>query len=221
VSLFNGVRREIIPATRHLLDRFDEGLGVGASGVDFFVVPGVEDAKTRRDVIILRSVAKALDQLAGDTYAPVFGRSTNQDDYRWGRLHRVRLPHPLGGPFSTPPAFGAFPAPLGPDLPGISIDGGLYSVDVANYQILGDADPVNAFIVPNIPVQRYVARVRPFGLGFDVESSQAGGQSGIPGTPFYLNLLEPYLANETYRVRQTLPDILGNVSSSETFLPAR
>lgn len=221
VPLFNSVRREVIAAARNLLERFDEDLGVGASGVDFFVVPGVDDAKARRDVVLLGSLAKALDLLAGEPYARVFRRSTNQDDYRWGRLHRVRFPHPLGGPFSTPPAFGAFPAPLGPDLPGVPIDGGLYSVDVANHQILGDADPVNAFTVPNIPVQRYVARVRSFGLGFDVENSQAGGQSGVPGTPFYLNLLEPYLTNETYQVRQTLPELLGHVASTETFLPAR
>jgi len=221
VPVFNTVRREVLSAARNLLDRFDEDQGVGASGVDFFVVPGVDDAKARRDVILLRSLAAALDLLAGDAYAPVFRRSSNQDDYRWGRLHRVRFPHPLGGPFSTPPALGAFPAPLGPDLPGVPVDGGLYSVDVANHQILNDADPVNAFIVPNVPVQRYVARARPFGLGFDAENSQAGGQSGVPGTPFYLNLLEPWLVNETYPVRQSVPEILGHVSSTETLLPAR
>jgi acyl-homoserine lactone acylase PvdQ len=29
------------------------------------------------------------------------------------------------------------------------------------------------------------------------ESSLAGGDSGIPGNPFYVNLLEPWLSNQT------------------------
>src|SRR5688572_31951434 len=204
-------------ATRNLLDNFAERRGVGASGFDFFEVPGVEDAATRRDLIALRSLAGALDVLAGANYAPAFKRSTNQDDYRWGRLHRITLPHPIGGPFSIPPAFGAFPGPFGPDLPGLPVDGGLFTIDLANNQILNDSAPdaLNAFVVRGIPVQRYVSRVRLFGLGFDAETSLPGGQSAIPGSPFYIILLEPYLTNETYVLRQSLPELAGNIASFE------
>jgi penicillin amidase len=223
LPLFNTGRRESMSAARNLLDNFDQRRGVGASGLDFFEVPGVEVATTRRDLIALRSLAGALDVLAGANYAPAFKRSTNQDDYRWGRLHRITLPHPIGGPFSIPPAFGAFPAPFGPDLPGLPVDGGLYTVDVASTQILRDSAPdaLNAFVPRSIPVHRYVSRVRRFGLGFDAEISLPGGQSALPDSPFYVNLLGPYLTNDTYALRQGLAELAGNVASFETLLPAR
>ena len=124
--------RDRLGAARNLIDGFDEQQGIGASGLNFFEVPGIDDAATRRDLVVLRSLAGALDLLAGPEYAAAFERSTDQDDYRWGRLHRVMLDHPLGDPFSTPPAGGAFPAPLAPDLPGIPVDGGLLTVSAEN-----------------------------------------------------------------------------------------
>jgi hypothetical protein len=48
-----------------------------------------------------------------------------------------------------------------------------------------------------------------------------GGQSAIPGSPFYINLLEPYLTNETYVLRQSLVELAGNIASFESLLPAR
>jgi penicillin amidase len=104
---------------------------VGASGIDLFAVAGVASAADRRDVLLLRAVGEALDALAGPDFAAAFGGSRDQDDYRWGKLHRLVLDHPLDGPFSVPPAFGRFPQPL-PDLPGISTDGGFSTVDAAS-----------------------------------------------------------------------------------------
>ena len=130
----SGLRRDPIATARYLLEGFDRQRGIGASGLNFFDVPGIDDAATRRDVIILRGLARTLDLLAGDAFADAFARSTNQDDYRWGRLHRVIFDHPLGAPFSVPPAGGAFPQPL-PGLPGIPVDGGMLSVDVANNMV--------------------------------------------------------------------------------------
>jgi penicillin G amidase len=107
-----------LTALKHLLETFGTSRGVGASGIDFFAVDGVADAADRRDVTLLRAVKAALTKLSGPDFQAAFGGSTDQGDYRWGRLHRVTLDHPLGGPFNIPPAFGAFPAPLA-DLPGI------------------------------------------------------------------------------------------------------
>jgi penicillin amidase len=210
--------RDRLGAARNLIDSFDEQQGVGASGLDFFEVPGIDDAATRRDLVILRSLSDALDLLAGQAYADAFQRSTDQDDYRWGRLHRVMLDNPVGGEFSIPPAGGAFPAPLGRSLPGIPVDGGVVSVDVANNMLLVD-DP-GAFVFRAGPSTRYVVRPR-IGIGFESEASLPGGQSGIPGSPFYVNLLERWLTNETHPLRQSLAELAGNVVSLESFHPER
>ena len=66
---------------------------------------------------LLRAVKAALTKLSGPDFRAAFGGSTDQGDYRWGRLHRVNLDDPLGGPFNIPPAFSAFPSPW-PTCPG-------------------------------------------------------------------------------------------------------
>lgn len=211
--------RDLLGSARNLIDRFDVQQGIGASGLNFFDVPGIADAATRRDLVILRSLSDALDRLAGEEYADSFQRSTNQDDYRWGRLHRVMLDHPIGGAFSTPPASGAFPAPLGPSLPGIPVDGGMLSVDVANNALLVDSPA--AFIVRFGPSTRFVARPRVVGRGFDTDASLPGGESGVPRSPFLVNLLETWLTNETRPLRQSSFELAGNTASVEIILPKK
>ena len=39
--------------------------------------------------------------------SPTFFNSANQNDYRWGRLHRVEFAHPMGAPFALPSVGGA------------------------------------------------------------------------------------------------------------------
>jgi penicillin amidase len=177
-------------ALRHLLDGFDARGGVGASGVDFFVVPGVASAEDRRDVLLLQSLRDALDLLAGPAFEPAFGGSVRQDDWRWRRLHRLTLAHPLGAPFSTPPAAGAWPAPLA-GLDGIPVDGG-YSIDAAFYdERAADSD---SFRFDWGPSRRFVSEARKGGVRS--WSSTPGGTSGVPGTPFAINLLPGWLTND-------------------------
>ena len=85
-----------LTAVKNLFDNFPQRSGVGVSGIDFFEVPGVARAADRRDIVLLRSLSIALDLLASPAFADAFDGSTNQSDYRWGRLHRVVLAHPLG-----------------------------------------------------------------------------------------------------------------------------
>ena len=223
LTAFNtGNRRELITAARTLFDRFDERQGFGVSGVNFFDVPGINDAATRRDVIVLRSLTMALDKLAGNDYADAFRRSTNQSDYRWGLLHRVILEHPLNREFpefSIPTANGAFPAPLGPTLPGIPVDGGFLTVDVSNNNVLDDT--AAGFLFRFGATRRYVGRARSFGEGFDVETSLPGGQSGVPGSPFHLNLLEEWLSNDTHPLRQGSIELLRDIATIDVVLPDR
>ena len=183
-----------LTALKHLLETFGQTHGVGASGIDFFAVDGVADAADRRDVTLLRAVQAALAKLSGPDFQAAFGGSTDQDDYRWGRLHRVTLDHPLGGPFNIPPAFGAFPPPLA-DLPGIPTDGGFETVDAATHNARADA--TDEFGFGGGPANRYVSELRGPGDVY-AESSLPGGTSGVPGSPFYVNLLPEWLTNDTF-----------------------
>jgi penicillin G amidase len=187
-----------LTALKHLLETFADSQGVGASGVDFFAVDGVADAADRRDVTLLRAVQAALGKLAGPDFQAAFGGSTNQADYRWGRLHRVTMDHPLGGPFNIPPAFGAFPPPLA-DLPGIPTDGGFETVDASAHDVRADA--AGEFGFGGGPANRYVSEPRAPG---DVRaaSSLPGGTSGVPGSPFHVNLLPGWLTNDTFQLEQ-------------------
>src|SRR5215471_1888184 len=88
-----------LTAMKHLLDTFVTTQGIGASGIDFFAVPGISDASAARDYLILSSLRDGLTMLASPSFGAAFHESTNQNDYRWGLLHRLVLAHPLGGPF--------------------------------------------------------------------------------------------------------------------------
>jgi penicillin G amidase len=184
---------EAVTALKHLLDSFATGHGVGASGVDFFAVPGIDDPAAARDYLLLRSLRTGLDLLAGPAFAAAFHSSTDQDTYRWGLLHRIVLTHALDGPFSVPPAFGQFPPPL-PELAGIPVDGGFGTVDAASHGVR--ATTVNGFMFGGGPARRFIGRPAPGRT--DALSALPGGTSADPASPFYLNLLRPYLHNEYY-----------------------
>ncbi len=210
--------REVMKALRNLLDHFEVNEGRGVSGLNFFFVPGVADPAARRDILILQSVVDALDLLASDGFKDAFANSTDQSDYRWGRLHRLTLKHPLGEPFNIPPAGGAFPPPF-PDLPGIPVDGGFEVVDASSHP--ARADSGNEFMFEDGPARRYVGQTRRGLRRIKAETSLPGGESGVLGSPFYANLLEQWLINDAYRVRQRVKDILTGLAQSEIFLPSR
>jgi penicillin amidase len=199
-----------LTALKNLFDNFPQRAGVGVSGLDFFDVPGVAAPGDRRDIVLLRSLSLALDLLASPAFADAFNGSTDQGDYRWGRLHRVVIAHPLGAPFSIPAAGGAFPQPL-PNLPGIPVDGGLHTIDPANHPI--NRDNSNGFMFGAGPAHRYVASIGPDGI--TSVSSLPGGESGVLGSPFHVNLLPRWLTNETFRLRTDVVDVLSTGDESE------
>jgi len=191
VGLPKPIDEDGLTALRNLLDHFDTHHGVGASGVNFFAVPGIADAADRRDFLILLSVRQGLDNLRGPAFAAAFGGSANQNDYRWGLLHRVVIAHPLAGPFSVPPAGGAFPQPL-PGLRGIPVDGGFQTVDAATHNARGTAP--DSFMFDWGPNHRTVVELRPGAIR--AESIWPGGTSGVLGSPTYFQFLERWLTNE-------------------------
>jgi penicillin G amidase len=181
--------RYAIRALRHLI----ESDGIGVSGIDFFAFPDIGDPRTRRDIVILKSLEDALDRLTSH-----FGSST-QDTFRWGKLHGVRLVHPLGDAFSPIGPDGAFPPPY-PDMPGVPVDGGYETIDRATHDVrAGLEDPASEFVFDFGPVQRFVAQLGPGPIR--AENALPGGVSGDPDSPYFANLLGPWLANDAYRVR--------------------
>jgi penicillin amidase len=204
-------------ALRNLFDNFDTQFGVGASGLNFFNVPGVADAMARRDILILKSVQDALDLLAGPDFAEAFGGSTEQNDYRWGRLHRIVLNHPLGPPFDTPPAGGAFP-PSFPDLRGLAVDGGFGVVDASSHS--ARADNSNDFMFGSGPSRRYIGEASRAPRGIDGQTTLPGGQSGVLGSPLYANILGRWLTNDYYDIRQRMNDVKQSAASTLKFVPS-
>lgn len=204
-----------LSALRNLLDNFTTNGGVGTSGINFFNVPDVPNAADRRDILILQSILDALDLLASDEFTLAFANSTNQEDYRWGKLHRFVLPHPLGEPFSVPPAGGAFPQPLS-GLPGIPTDGGFGTVDRTRHD--ARADSVNSFMFGLAPAKRFAAATKPHGISG--VSSLIGGISGILGNPQYVNLLPDWLTDEAFQMLFRNEDIKENSASVTKFVPA-
>jgi penicillin amidase len=204
----------VVAALRNLLDNFAQNHGVGASGIDFFSSPPLPVAEDRRDVVILSALASALDALAGDDYAAAFDHSTTLDDYRWGKLHRLTLPHPLGAPFSIPPAGGAFPSPL-PGIAGIPVDGGYATVDVASHVVRARSAGDYHFEIG--AARRFVSEAK----GDDArnESIWPGGTSGVLGRPAYLTFLTRWLANIAIPV--SLGDSRAGSSGEIQFRPAR
>jgi penicillin G amidase len=213
-----GSRGDAIAGLKNLLENFARRQGRGASGIDFFAVPGVAAAEDRRDVVLLRSLRGALDVMASPAFDAAFKGSTRQRDYRWGKLHRVVLAHPIGGGFSTPPAGGKFPQPS-PGLPGISTDGGLFTVDLAGGVFRNDSS--NGFLFDSGPVRRTVFSVQSFGRGIEAVSSLPGGESGEIGNPFHLNLLGRWLTNDVIPLRQDILDLPGHIAEVDVFAPAR
>jgi acyl-homoserine lactone acylase PvdQ len=52
------------------------------------------------------------------------------------------------------------------------------------------------------------------------KSSLPGGESAIPGSPFYLNLLEPWLLNTTYKLQVSPDDVQADAYLIQNFIPA-
>jgi penicillin amidase len=202
-----------LAALRNLLDNFASRGGIGVSGVDFFAVPGIASAADRRDFVILRSLRAGLDLLA----TPAFFGSANQNDYKWGRLHRVVFAHPLGlgSVFSIPPAGGAFPAPLA-GVRGIPTDGGFQTVDASTHNARGQT--ADDFMFHDGPAHRTVVEARAGAMR--AESIWPGGTSGVLGSPHYFQFLERWLTNESIRLSLGREEVKRNASVTQRFVPA-
>ncbi len=207
---------DAVKALRQLMVDFDTREGVGRSGIDFFAVPGIAGAADRRDFLVLSSLAEALTLAAGDNFTAAFGNSTNQNDYRWGKLHRYQFTSVIGAPYAVPSAGNPFTSPL-PGLPGIPVDGGFQVPDVYNFDVRADSPDKFAGVFP-VPSRRFVAQGTV--SGWRTVDSLAGGISEEPGSDRQ-NLFKRYLTNDTYALRMYSDDLREATDSVTLYLPVR
>ena len=189
--------------------------GVAPSGLTYFNVPTAPDLATARDTILLASMRDALDLLASDEFAPAFGNSTNQQDYRWGKLHRVVFRHPLNAsPFNVPPA-GGF-SDVGEGLPGVARAGGFNAVDASSHS--ARASTVNGFMFGSGAARRNVATLTP--QGPDAEEVIPGGRSGFFMSPLYTNQLRKWLVNDYLPLNIGEQAAANSAAAVQVFAPA-
>jgi penicillin amidase len=203
---------------RYLLDNFSDNNGRGASGLNFFEAPEIDaPPNIERDVIILKSLKVGLKLLAGEEFADAFSRSTNQNDYRWGKLHRITFGHILGSvaPQLNIPTASNYEH-LSPLLPGLAVDGGWETIDSAPFGLLAASS--QAYTFGGGAVRRYVGELSRGGI----ESVQIipGGESGVAGNRFYANQLSLWLTNDYHRVLFTNGEINSNRYSKIIYRPS-
>ncbi|MFC3193279.1 penicillin acylase family protein [Marinicella sediminis] len=179
-----------INAFQHFLDAFETNQGYGASGINFFTNPSAPSREDARDFLILASLQQALNHMAGDDFASAFSNSTDLDDYRWGKLHRIVFSHPLGDSLSVPN--GLFGLQTVDGLRGVARAGGYQVLDASSHSTRADSS--DEFMFSSGPARRFVAEVTP--LGIAAEQIIPGGQSGVVTSGAnYVNQLFFWLVN--------------------------
>jgi penicillin amidase len=189
---------EALKALHNLLSQ-EPYTGIAAAGIDWIPQPAALSAEDRRDLVLLQSVRDALDQLASNDLAPAFGNSTDQADYRWGKLHRIVFDHPFEDAFDIPPQAGF--ENLSPDLRGLSRDGGYNVVNASGFSARSIG--LNSFMFGGGPVRRYVGHVTPAGVVTGV-NAVPGGPSGVPGDPGYATQLATWLTADYHSVQMSV-----------------
>ncbi|MBN8722062.1 MAG: penicillin acylase family protein [Acidobacteria bacterium] len=205
---------------RNLLDKFSSNKGKGVSGIFFFGNTGLDSAspEVQRDFVILRSLRRALDSLAGPDFALAFQGSTKQSDYRWGALHRVSFPSMLGvnTDFTIPSVNGKFQSPV-PGLFGLPRDGGFDVPNASGHSVR--ARGVNDFTFRSGPSKRTTIVMKPGAIDFT--TAIPGGQSAAPNSKFFDNLLQFWLTADVYPVRDITKPTAAPNEKRTTFAPFR
>jgi penicillin amidase len=211
--------RDALKALYNVLSQKDY-TGVAAAGVDWIPEPEALSAKDRRDLALLQALRDALDRLASSDFAPAFGKSTNQNRYRWGKLHRIVFDHPFKDAFNNdmfniPPQAGF--KNLSPELPGLARDGGYEVINRSGFS--ARAEDLNAFMFGHGSVRRYVGQVRRGLQKITGVNVVPGGPSGIPGDPYYATQLGAWLTADYHTVKMDLWFPNSRFVKKETFFP--
>lgn len=200
---------------KRLLDRYDAQQGRGVSGLNFFQVAGAPNANAARDYLLLKSLADALDLAASPAFAAAFGGSTDQDDYRWGKLHRIVFDHALGGPFNIPGPGLYGLTNLSTELQGVARQGGYEAVDASSHN--SRANSVNGFMFGSGPARRFVGQMS---TPIAADQIYPGGQNAVLGSPGYISQLPRWLVNAYKPLPIDQAAHQAAVVSTVSFVPA-
>ena len=205
---------------KFLLDNFDALQGHGVSGVAFFNPSGTSDtapdAASARDYVLLSSLRDALTQLASAELAPAFAQSTDLSDYRWGKLHRVVLEHPLGPPFSLPGPNGYGFTDVAPDLPGFARAGGYQTVDPGSNPIRAFGLDDFMFSGTSAPGRRFVGEMS---STIDAVEVIPGGNSAVLGSPHYADQLGWWLTDHYHPLLIPASAAIAAGTTTMSFVP--
>ena len=80
------------------------------------------------------------------------------------------------------------------------------------------ADGFDQFMFKDGPARRFAGRLRPKRI--TARSSLPGGESGNIFSPFYANLLGPWLRNETHPLLTSKTAVANDAVSDQAFEPA-
>jgi len=203
-----------INAFQNFLDTFETNQGYGVSGINFFTNPAAPSREDARDFLILASLQQALDKMAGDDFAAAFGNSTDLDDYRWGKLHRIVFSHPLGDSLSVPN--GLFGLSTVDGLRGVARSGGYQVLDASSHSTRADSS--DGFMFGSGPARRFVAEVT--NMGIFAEQIIPGGQSGVVTSGAnYVNQLFYWLVNSYLPLITNLDMIVDLANEVYSFEP--
>jgi penicillin amidase len=206
---------EAVSALAFHLRGFAQRRGTGVSGVNFFQVANAPSPEAARDFLLLKSLKDAITLFQGESFAAAFNRSTNLDDLRWGRLHRIVFAHALGGPFNLPDAAGLYGfTNLSPQLPGVARPGGYEVLDASGHSVR--ANSVNGFMFGSGPARRKVAEMTD---GFVPQQILPGGQSGVLGNPLYASQLGRWLTNQYKPMPLSVSAATANPATVLSFQP--
>jgi penicillin amidase len=135
------------------------------------------DGDKARDTVLLVALADAVDELA-------LALGDDMDDWRWGRLHRLRFVHNI-----------TTVLPCDEDLrslltAGVFEAGGDHdTVNKAKFRLAGDYDVVV------VPTWRQVIDLADIDASL---GSHTTGQSGNPTSPHWNDLCDPWLSGELH-----------------------
>jgi penicillin amidase len=106
-------------------------------------------------------------------------------------------------------------ADLTAGLPGIATDGGFDTVDSASH--IARAATPNGFMFNGGPSRRFIGEAR----AGKIKAVQIipGGESGVPGTLFFGNLLGSWLTNDYHEALTNNAKLNRNMFTEEVFDP--